>query len=330
MIASIMIASIRLFSGTTILTVLALAQPPPLAPTSKTTHASDKAYVLGPDDKVTIWGSDIEEISSKIFTIDQSGTVSLPMVGRIRAGGMTTEQFENEVVRILKTYLLEPQVAVSLTELGSRPVTVLGSVRNPGVVQLGTTKSLTEILSSAGGLREDAGPVLKLTRKMTFGVIPLPDISKDEAAEISVAQIRLHDLFSDPQYNIPVKPHDLITVTKSQSFFVLGEVTNPGAFDLKERESITVLEALSMAGGLNRTAAPAKIKVLRPSASGSADFNEVEVNLKNVISGKSPPIQVYANDVVYIGDSASKRAMRRFAEAALQAGTFMMSWGLIR
>ena len=97
---------------------------------------SSRAYVLGPDDQISIRAMEAEEISEKPIRIDGAGNIRLPLVGRVHASGMTVEQFETDLTGRLGVYVRRPDVTVSITDFGSHPVSVLGFVRNPGVYQI--------------------------------------------------------------------------------------------------------------------------------------------------------------------------------------------------
>src|SRR5437867_4019906 len=138
-----------------------IAQPP----AEKMIGQWRSTYVLGPDDVVNIRVLDAEEITDKPVRISSTGQISLPMIGRLQAAGLTVEQLEAELVTQLKAYFKEPEVAVSMAEFRSQPVSVIGAVGNAGVLQLQGSKTLVEILSMAGGLRADAGYSIRITRK---------------------------------------------------------------------------------------------------------------------------------------------------------------------
>ena len=85
------------------------------------------AYVLGPDDQITIQVSDAPEISGKPQRLDPNGDLRLPIVGRVHASGLTLDQLEAELVARLKEFMQEPDVAVTVTEFRSQPVSVIGA-----------------------------------------------------------------------------------------------------------------------------------------------------------------------------------------------------------
>src|SRR6185312_15159037 len=123
-----------------------------------------RPVVLGPHDQLTLAAPEIQELDNRQLNISSDGTISVPLIGRIKAAGLTTEQFEAEVTHDLKKLYLDPKVSVSSVAYSSKAVSILGSVNKPGVEQADGQKSLLEMLSLAGGLRTDAGPVINLTR----------------------------------------------------------------------------------------------------------------------------------------------------------------------
>ena len=187
-------------------------------------------YTLGAGDQIVIRAVDIEEIDNKPVLIDTRGNINLPMVGRIHAAGLTTEELESEIKTRLKKYLNEPDVTVALAELRSQPVSVLGSVQTPGVHQLQGQKTLFEVLSLAGGLRPDAGNTVKITRHLKWGRIPLPTAADDATGQFSVASVSVKSIMSatNPEENITIKPNDVISVPKGDIVYAIGAVRNPG------------------------------------------------------------------------------------------------------
>src|SRR4051794_36688177 len=111
-------------------------------------------YLLGPDDQITVQVLDAEEISNKPTRIDQTGFIRLPLAGRIKAAGLNIEELETEIATRLKKYIKQPEVSVSVMEFRSQPVSIIGSVKSPGVHQLQGRKTLVECLSLAGGTAE--------------------------------------------------------------------------------------------------------------------------------------------------------------------------------
>jgi polysaccharide export outer membrane protein len=294
-----------------------------------TTEKSEvrSTYVLGTDDQLVIQAVEAEELSNKPVRIGIDGYVRLPMVGRLRAGGLTIDQFESELIAALKQFIRDPEVSVSVTEFRSQPVSVIGSVKNPGVHQLQGRKTLVEMLSLAGGTTEDAGPVVKVTRLLEWGRLPLPNAADDPTGRFSVGEVRLKAITgaSSPEQNIVIRPQDVISVPRAELVYVVGQVMRSGGFVLNERESMSALQALSLAGGLDRAASPSNARILR-AESGAMERQEIRVDLKKILDGRSEDFPLRANDILFVPASAPKKAALRAVEAAINLGTGVVIW----
>jgi polysaccharide export outer membrane protein len=269
----------------------------------------DSGYVLGPDDQIVIHAIDSPEISDKPFLIGMNGNITLPLIGRVQAGGLTVEQFEAELNTGLKKYMHDPQVSVTVAEFRSQPVSVFGSVARPGVIQLRGRKTLYEVLSMAGGPTESAGSSLTVTRRRENGEIPLPGATTDPTGQFSTAELSVQEILGgkNPAVNIEIKPNDTISVSEATSnmIYVVGDVEHGGAFTLGGRQSLSVLRSLSLAGGLGRTAKPQKARIIR-SVPGELKPQELPVNLKQILNGKAEDIMLLPQDVLVIPTSSRK------------------------
>jgi len=286
------------------------------------------SYVLGAGDQITVRVLEADEIASEPIHIATDGHIDLPMVGTLEAAGLTVEQLEARLTEALTKYILEPDVAVSIVEFGSQPVSVIGAVNQPGVHQLRGEKTLVEILSLAGGLRDDAGHSVKITRRIEWGDIPLPTAQADPSGRFSVADVSLERVIDakDPLENVLIYPHDVISVPRAQMVYVVGAVERSGGFVLRERESLSVLEALALAGGLGRAAAPHKAKILRPVETDGAGRDEIAINLRKIMAGESEDVLLRRDDLLFVPRSGGKVAAARAADAAIQIGTGLLIW----
>jgi polysaccharide export outer membrane protein len=286
------------------------------------------SYVLGPDDLISIRILQAPELAEKPVRIDLNGFIDLPFIGRVRAAGATVEVLKAELEAKYSSIIREPQVSVNIEEFRSQPVSVIGAVITPGVHQIRGRKSLVEVLSLAGGLRQDAGNTVKLTRRIEWGRIPLPSATDDASGKFSIATLDLKSLMDarDPAVNILVQPDDVISVPKAEMVYVIGEVPRTGGFVLSERKSMSLLEALTLAGGINRgTASAASSKILRLTA-GSDTRVEIPVDLKRIMNGKGEDIQLMPGDILFVPGSTAKQASIRALEAAIQVGTGLAVW----
>lgn len=283
-------------------------------------------YVLGPDDELEISGPELDE-TAKPTRIDGDGSVNVPLIGRVQVAGLTIQQCEQELNKRLSTYIRQPQVVVNIKELRSQPVSVLGAVNTPGVYQVRGHKTLLEMLSLAGGIRTDAGYSIRITRQLEWGCIPLPHTTADAAGGFSVGEVNLKEILGaeNPEENIQIFPHDVISIPKAEMVYVVGEVKRAGGFALAEKKSISALQALSLAEGLSGTADTRHARILRvqPNADQRA---AIMVDLKGILSGKRADVPLQGDDILFIPSSAAKNAAHRATDVALQGITGLLIW----
>ena len=113
-------------------------------------------------------------------------------------------------------------------------------------------------------------------------------------------------------------PDDVISVPKAELVYVLGEVQKPGGYVLNEKEELSALQVIAMAGGFGPASAPGDSKVIRSS---EGKRTELPLNLKRLIAGKVPDIVLKPRDILYVPKSVGKRAALRTMEAAVQTVT---------
>jgi polysaccharide export outer membrane protein len=287
-------------------------------------------YALGPDDQLIIRVADLPDITDKPQRIDPNGELRLPLVGRIHAAGMTVEALEQELTNRLKAYLQDPDVSILVTEFRSQPVSVVGAIGSSGVRQLEGRKTLIEILSLAGGLTAEAGPTIRITRRLDVGPIPLAEASVDAASGFTSVDIPAKPLMDGltPEKNIIVQPYDVIAVPKADLVYVVGEVNKPGPVVLTSGHSVSVLEALASAGGVLRTSKPKDSRILRRTP-GTESRTEVNVDVQKITQGTSQDLQLSAGDILVVPDNTGRRIAARSIEAAIQAGTFFLTYGVL-
>jgi polysaccharide export outer membrane protein len=286
--------------------------------------APSNAYLLGPGDQVSVFVSELaDEFADKTFRVDSSGDISLPVIGHLHATGLTTNELEDAAKTALVHTLRNPKVSITLTAFGSQSVSVLGAVNSPGLRQLEGHKSLFEILSAAGGLRPDAGYQVTVTRELKWGPIPLPQAMTDPSGKASIVSIKLKSLMSsaNPAENIAILPGDTISVPKADLVYAVGDVIKPGGFALNEHASLSALQVVSLAEGTKKTAALNKAKILR-TVPGSPNRTEIPVDLKLLMAGKGPDVQLQPDDILFVPGSGAKSAGYRTLDAIINAAAF--------
>lgn len=290
------------------------------------------SYVLGPDDGLTILAMEADEISGKSFRIDESGYISVPLAGHFRAEGLTVERFEVELKMRLQRFIRNPEVSVMVSEFHSQPVSVLGAVANPGVQQLRSSRTLLDVIALAGGLRADAGTTVKITRDRESGPIPVRNAVLDSSGNYYVSQLDLAALSTarDPGVNFVLHPHDIVTVEPADKVYAIGELAHPGEFPAKEG-TMTLLQVLSMAGGLNKGAAGNKAAILRPMLDGPKRAS-LPVDIQKILTGQSSDLPVLPGDILFVPSAANagKHVLAKTLEGLVQWGPYFLFAGLIR
>jgi polysaccharide export outer membrane protein len=242
--------------------------------------AAQTDYTIGPQDVVTITVFGEPDLSNK-YTVEQDGTFTFPLIGRVKAGGVTLRVLEQDLKKKLADgYLKNPQVNVSIETYRSQRILILGEVRAPAEYQLTGDMSLLAALARAGGTTPAASHEAVIVRPRRSSAAGDGHSAGDaEVIRIDLAALQAGTL----SLNIPLVDGDTVTVPKAQSVFVAGQVKTPGAFPVDP--GTTVLQALTLAGGLTDRGADSRIKILR------------------TVKGKKIELKAKLTDIVLPGDT---------------------------
>ena len=314
-----------------------------------------REYAIGAEDVLDINVFEAQEMNREV-RVSASGEISLPLLGAVRAAGLTPRELETSLEELLREkYMKDPHVGVFVHEMQSHPVSVMGAVRKPGIFQIRGRKTLLEILSLAEGLADDAGEDVIILRGAggkdgaeslsgkssgTAGALAsmeapgepgAADTTADTNATIPQMAIRvnLKDLLdsSDPRHNPAVYPGDIVKVSRAGIVYVVGAVQRPGGFAMKTNEKISVLQALALSEGLTRTAAKGSARIIHTNEQNGAR-TETSIDLGKILSGKSPDPMLEPRDIMFIPDSAARTTFSRGLEAAAQTltGLLIFHW----
>ena len=287
--------------------------------------APSAGYLLGPRDQINVTVTELPEFNSKSYQIDEDGTVSLPLLGRVQAGGLTLSQFEVDLTRDLKKQVINPHVTANMIEARHQPVSVMGEVTTPGSQMIQGDKTLFDVIAAAGGLKPDAGDIIRITRRASEGQLNLPDEVIDKDAGNSSATVKVHDVVDmrDPRANVRVRANDEVFVARGPVLYVIGNVHKPGGFTISQGKQVYTLEALSLAEGFTLNAAPSNARILRRGPD-TQKRQEIPVNLKKILAGKSEDVRLSPDDILFIPDNTSRRAATKVLETALST-----IWGVV-
>jgi polysaccharide biosynthesis/export protein len=290
---------------------------------------------IGTGDVVHIDVFDVPELTREVRVSD-TGDISLPLVpGRVHAAGLTTFELEAKLENLLieNGLVTHPQVSVFVKEQNSQPVSVVGAVAKQMVMQIVRPTSLLEVLAEAGGITDDAGSFVFVTRgglntAPIAAPTPQPKGGGQDppAPDSATEKIRLHDLLisGDPTFNVPIYGGDVVSVPRSGIVYVIGAVQGPGGFTLESRgDHVTVLKALSMAHGLTSTAKANSAIIMRQDPATGAK-NEIPVPVNKMLARKVDDMPMQAGDMLFVPDSAGKKALYKGSQAALAIGTSLL------
>jgi len=340
-------------------------------------------YVIGNGDVISIEVFDVKELSREV-RVSQTGTIGIPLVPvRLHVSGLTELQAEQKITELLQANGLvsHPDVSVTIKERKSKPITVVGAVNHPLVYQADSQVTLLEVLAEAGGLANDAGGQVIVTRpvpEMTFDDaeppgndpgsakpssskpvkseakpltaaaapsttspngaateppdLPASDTSQEKSANgpgtpsaftpVDTITINLNELMEtgNTKNNITLQAGDVVTVPHAGIVYVLGAVGRPGGFVLtNDREQLSTLKILALAGGFTSTAKTDHAVVIRKDDKGQQ--HEVPLDLKKIQNRQAEDLQLQPSDILYVPQSGAKQALLRSLEFGIALGS---------
>jgi polysaccharide export outer membrane protein len=238
---------------------------------------ADADYVLGPEDEISITVWDHPDLTRKA-RINIEGKISFPLIGELRVTGLSQLQVEKKLREMLADgYIVDPQVSVQVTEYRSQKIFVIGEVNSPGAYPLTRKTLLVEAIAMAGGVKPEADQEIMIVRPKEKVGVQTP-LLPDQADPSELIKVRLRDVLEgERSQNIQVLNLDTIFVPKIKVFYVTGEVKRPGQYTFMK--GMTVLHAISTAGGFTEKAAKRKAKTVREKDGKKVDLYLTMENL---------------------------------------------------
>jgi polysaccharide biosynthesis/export protein len=227
----------------------------------------------------------------KKVRVSDAGDISLPLIGSVHVAGLTPTKAAASIADkyLSGQFLRHPDVSVFIEEYATQSVSVLGQVMKPGAINISTARSLIDVLAMAGGLTESADRHIAVERAG----------SSQEQAEVFLSN-RPEDAFNA---NILIYPGDKILVPKAGIVYVLGDVGRPGGYVMQNDSRMTVLQAIALAAGVNRTASEKQARLVHNE---NGQTKERILPLKDMERGQAPDELLEANDIIYIPFSLGK------------------------
>jgi len=264
-----------------------------IVPNLAALYKPEKNYAIGGKDIISIVVFEEPDLTKEKLRVGNDGYITFPLVGRLQVGGLSTSKIEELLVRRLKKdFLVNPQVTVQVKEFASKNISILGAVKKPGAIPLKGRITILETVALAGGVNiEEAGKNLIVLR-------PNPS-KKTDVEHITIDLTRLLRE-GDMSLNLVLRDKDTVFIPRGDQIFVFGEVKNPGPYNLKE-ESFSVVEAVSLAGGLTKLAAPNRTRIVRVE---NGKERAIHVDIKKIMEGdRSQDLVLRAGDIVVVPEA---------------------------
>jgi len=289
---------------------------------------------IGAGDVIRVDVFDVPELSRDV-RVSSSGNISLPLVhDRIRATGLTPFQLEQTLQeKLMESGLVSrPQVSVFVKEQNSQPVTILGAVGRPMTYQLLRPTTLLEVLAIAGGISDNAGTIVLVTRhtqQENLKAVSETTSSgnSSSASDSQTIKIQLQDLLDtgNTAFNIQVYGGDVIEVPKAGIVYVMGAgVSQPGGYVIQSHgEPLTVLKAVALAHGLGGYAKANDAVIYRVNPK-TGEREAIPVHIKKIEQNKSEDLVMKSNDILYIPDNVGKKVGVKALESAVSIGTGLL------
>jgi|SRR5712664_2990828 len=272
------------------------SSPAPAAESSlPVLNATAHPLQISAGDLLEISVYDTPDLSGKL-RVDEHGNISLPLAGDLTVSQMTAEQAARAIeAKLLREEILkDPHVLVTVLEYSTQGVTLLGEVKQPAVYPLLGPHALLDLISAAGGFTPEAGELVTITHRA------------EPNNPVAVKMGTKPGSTTRPFNNVDIRPGDTIMVSHAGIVYVVGDVGRPGGFLIQRSGHLTVLRAMALAQGPNKTAALNSAKLIRQTDDGR---EELPVPLKKILSNKAPDRALADGDILFIPSSGFKNAM---------------------
>lgn len=240
--------------------------------------SADNDYLMGTGDvlRITVYGQPDLTTEARV---GENGNITFPLIGEIKLAGRSPAQGETEISQRLSKggFILKPFVSLNVVQYRSQQISVLGRVNRPGKFTLEKISRMTDALALAGGIIIDGADTVTLVRTRD---------GKPEYSDIDVIA-----LFKEggEASNVLIQDGDILNVARQHVFYIYGEVQRPGAFRLEQ--GMSVVQALTMGGGVTARGTQRGIKILRRDTGG----------LQKLDAQLADPVK--RDDVIYVKES---------------------------
>jgi polysaccharide export outer membrane protein len=281
----------------------AAANAPKLDDPTKDNPDQSLMVKLGSGDLLEVSVYNVPELATKA-RVSNSGDIYLPLIDYVHVDGLTQEEAQSLIQKRLEDggFVRNPHVTIFVDEAASQGVTIIGEVSKPGIYPDIADHKLYEVISQAGGFSQTASRKIAILRR-----------NRPEPIRIDLPR----NLADDVSGNVEIMPGDTITVPRAPIIYVVGDVARPSGL-LVDNGQLTVLQALALAGGSNRTAKLGDARIIHKTAAG---VTESKVAIKKMLEAKAPDVALQADDILFIPVSRGKVLAGATFQLAMSAAT---------
>ena len=267
--------------------VSASSQEPP----SQGAEVAEANYVLSPSDELEIKVAGEDDLAGT-YRIDNEGNIAFPILGKVKIDGLTISQTENEIQKLLEKDYFKTKVSVyaEVKKFHKMKAVIAGEVNKPGAYEFeeGRNLSLVELITLAGGPTKDAC--------MNASAI----IRSEGRGKTRILKVRAGDIMEARARDVVLEPGDRVNIP-SANVIVMGEVAKPGTYNFGDASKMTLLGAISQAGGFTRIAALNGVKIIRIDELGNK--LNIRVNVNNIYKGREKDVMLEPNDIIIVPES---------------------------
>ncbi|MGA9060983.1 MAG: polysaccharide biosynthesis/export family protein [Terracidiphilus sp.] len=243
------------------------------------------------------------------FRVDEKGDITVPLIGRVHVEGATAEEAAALIEkRFVEAQILQPaesHATVFIVEYATQGITVNGEVKNPGVYPALGVRMLNDVVAAAGGVTVAASSKVVITHRNDPGN-PVTVDYNPEALKPVIPDVQIF-------------PGDSIMVPRAGIVYVMGGVNRAGGYVLDGRNTLTVEEAMALAGGSSHAAALKRVQLVRSLEDGRKEAITIPVNL--IYKGQAPDVAMKDGDVLFVPTSTAKLVTEQAITSALGIGT---------
>ena len=265
-----------------------------------------KNYRVGGYDVLNILIYEEEDLSRNALQVSADGYITFPLIGQIEVDKLTTAEIGKLIASKLakEQFLLNAHVSVMVADYKSKRVLVLGTVNNPGSYALQARERVLDALSKAGGIWRRTGISGKSSGSAGKKGLIIRTQSPDTPRESKIViNVDLKGLLEDGDQiaNLYMQDKDVLFIPAAENFYIIGQVREPGSFALTDRE-ITLVEAISRAGGFTPIAARNRTRIIRVEK-GVEKIITVNVDAITDAGKKIQDVIIQPNDVIVVPES---------------------------